>query len=193
MRLQEILALGGLIIVLLLASTVRGDLYEYDLEALLTESNPVTIDQQTHYYDLFYIYSDGPAELTFDNYNANLISPYDNGEYSDPYLYLYEEQNILFSSINSFASTYVLFAEDDDGNESVAEGLYFYLDNVIMTNHIVAMVTSYDPNTTGTVDFSIISDKQLSIQTIPEPQAVSLILIGGSALLLIKRKLVRDA
>ena len=192
MKLQEILALGGLLIVLLLASTVNGD-YIYDFEAVLTESNPVTIEQQTHYYDLFYIYSDGPAELTFNNYDANLISPYDNGEYSDPYLYLYQEQNTLFSSINSFASTYVLFAEDDDGNEDVAEGLYFFLDNVMMTNHMVAMITSYDPNTTGTVDFSIISDKQLSVQTIPEPQALSLIFIGAGSLLLIKRKLVKNA
>jgi hypothetical protein len=188
MRLQEYLALGGLLIVLLLASTVSGD-YVYDFEAVLTQSNSVTIEQQTHYYDLFYIYSDGPAELTFNNYDANLISPYDNGEYSDPYLYLYQQQNTLFSSINSFPSTYVLFAEDDDSNEDVAEGLYFFLDNVMMTNHIVAMVTSYDPLTTGTVDFSIISDKQLYVSTIPEPQAVSMILTGGALLLLIKRKL----
>ena len=192
MRLQEILALGGLLIVLLLASTVNGD-YIYDFEAVLTESNPVTIEQETHYYDLFYIHSDGPAQLTFNNYNANLISPYDNGEYSDPYLYLYEEQDIIFNSINSFASTWVLFAEDDDGNEEIGEGLYFFLDNVMMTNHMVAMVTSYDPHTTGTVDFSIISDKQLSVQTIPEPEALSLILLTGCSLLLWKRKMVNNA
>ena len=180
MRLQEYLALGGLLIVLLLASTVSGD-YVYDFEAVLTQSNSVTIEQQTHYYDLFYIYSDGPAELTFNNYDANLISPYDNGEYSDPYLYLYNNFNVL--NYNNF------IYEDDDGNEELAEGLYFFLDNVIMTNHMVAMVTSYDPLTTGTVDFSIISDKQLYVSTIPEPYTVSMILTAGALLFLAKRKM----
>tara|TARA_R100000278_G_scaffold121404_1_gene105292 strand:+ start:1839 stop:2417 length:579 start_codon:yes stop_codon:yes gene_type:complete len=187
MKLQEYLALGGLLIVLLLASTVRGDLYEYDLQALLTESNPVTIDQETHYYDMFYIYSDGPAELTFDNYNANLISPYDNGEYSDPYLYLYNLEETSFPNINGFTTSYVLFAEDDDGNEDVAEGLFFYLDNIVMTNHMVAMVTSYDPNTTGTVDFTIISDSNLTIDTIPEPLTTSLIFTAGTLLIILRR------
>jgi hypothetical protein len=184
MRLQDIIALVGILIVLLLAGTINAD-YIYDFEAVLTESNPITIEQETHYYDLFYIYSDGPAQLTFNNYDANLTSPYDNGEYSDPYLYLYNNFNVL--NYNNF------IYEDDDGNEELAEGLYFFLDNVMMTNHMVAMVTSYDPHTTGTVDFSIISDKQLSVQTIPEPEALSLILLTGCSLLLWKRKMVNNA
>lgn len=186
MKLKEIISLIGILIVLFLASTVNGD-YIYDFEAVLTESNPITIEQETHYYDLFYIHSDGPAQLTFNNYDASLISPYDNGEYSDPYLYLYQEQSISFNNIDSFASTWILFAEDDDGNEHIGEGLYFFLDNIMMTNHIVAMVTSYDPETTGVVDFSISSNRELNIHTIPEPAAISLLFTAGFLLILLRR------
>jgi|TARA_R100000482_G_scaffold7622_1_gene2305 hypothetical protein len=180
MRLQEYLALGGLLIVLLLASTVNAD-YTYNLQATLTDSFPVTIDQETHYYDLFFISSDGPAELTFNNYDANLITMPGEDYYNDPYLYLYTS----FDPLNYDNFIY----EDDDGNEDLGDGLYFYLDNVLMNNYLVAMITSYDPDTTGTVDFSIISDKQLSIQNIPEPMSVGLILLGGISLIVGRRLL----
>lgn len=176
-------------VILFLASSLKSeaDIHQYNLQATLTDLHPVSIDNEVYYYDLFYIHSDGPAQLTFDNYNASLISPYDNEEYSDPYLYLYKEQTFSFNNINSFASTWVLFAEDDDGNEDIGEGLYFFLDNVMMTNHIIAMVTSYDPDTTGIVDFSISSNKELNIHSIPEPAAISLLFTAGFLLILLRR------
>ena len=187
----EVIWIVLIFIVLLLAASLKSeaDLYEYDLQAILTESNSIIIDNEDiHYYDLFYIYSDGPAELTFNNYNADLISPYYERYYSDPYLYLYEEQNTIFNDIDSFTSTWVLFAEDDDGNENSPEGLYFYLDDVEMHNQLVAVVSSYDPYVVGTVDFTVTSNQPLSI--IPEPQAIGLILLGGASLLIAKRKML---
>ena len=186
----EVIWIVLIFIVLLLAASLKSeaDLYEYDLQAILTESNSIIIDNEDiHYYDLFYIYSDGPAELTFNNYNADLISPYYERYYSDPYLYLYEEQNTIFNDIDSFTSTWVLFAEDDDGNENSPEGLYFYLDNIMMTNHIIAMVTSYDPEAIGTVDFTISSDSSLTVSSIPEPLTTSLIFTAGTLIIILRR------
>ena len=181
MKLKELMIIVCLVIILFLANIAKAD-YIYNLQANLTSSNPITIEQEIHYYDLFIISSDSPAQLTFNNYDANLISPYDNGEYSDPYLYLYNNFNVL--NYNNF------IYEDDDSNEELAEGLYFYIDNVIMTNSLTAMITSYDPDTTGTVDFSIISDKQLHIQNIPEPTSVGLILLGSGISLILGRRLL---
>ena len=179
MRLQEYLALGGLIVVLLLASMVNADIV-YDFEAVLSDHNSVTIDQETHYYDMFYITALGEATITFYNYDANL------GQYDDPYLYLYLEEEKTFNGLEQFNASYYLADEDDDGNEEEAEGLFFYLPNFTFTNEVLAMVTSYDPEQTGTVNFTISSDKPLTV--IPEPQAVGLILVGGLSLLLARKR-----
>jgi hypothetical protein len=48
------------------------------------------------------------------------------------------------------------------------------------------MVTSYEPMTTGTVDFTIESDTALTV--IPEPVAVGLIFVGGVTLLLTRKR-----
>jgi hypothetical protein len=135
---------------------------------------------------MYHLVADGEATVTFTNYDADLVSPTDQGEYSDPYLYLYILEELDFSNINSFSRAYVLYDEDDDGNEDVAEGLYFYLADVIFTNELVAMVTSYEPMTTGTVDFTIASDTALTV--IPEPVAVGLIFVGGVTLLLTRKR-----
>jgi len=160
--------------------------YIYDLTATLSPSSTVSIEQQPHYYEMYHLVADGEATVNFINYDADLVSPYDNGQYSDPYLYLYILEKLDFGSINSFSRSYVLYDEDDDGNHSVGEGLYFYLPNVTFTNELVAMVTSHEPMTTGTVDFKIESDKALTI--IPEPVAVGLILTGGFTLLLARKR-----
>ena len=160
--------------------------YIYDLTATLSPSSTVSIEQQPHFYQMYHLVADGEATVTFTNYDADLISPTDNGEYSDPYLYLYILEELDFSNINSFSRAYVLYDEDDDGNEDVAEGLYFYLPDVTFTNELVAMVTSYEPMTTGTVDFTIESDTALTV--IPEPVAVGLILVGGATLLLARKR-----
>jgi len=160
--------------------------YIYDLTATLSSNSTVSIEQQPHYYEMYHLVADGEATVNFINYDADLVSPYDNGQYSDPYLYLYILEELDFGSINSFSRSYVLYDEDDDGNEDVAEGLYFYLPNVTFTNELVAMVTSYEPMTTGTVDFKIESDKALTI--IPEPVAVGLILTGGFTLLIARKR-----
>ena len=80
-----------------------------------------------------------------------------------------------------------MFDEDDDSNEDSPEGLYFYLDNVLIHNQLVAIVSSYDPYVIGTVDFTVTSNQPLSI--IPEPQAIGLIVLGGVGLLIAKRKM----
>jgi len=160
--------------------------YIYDLTATLSPSSMVTIEQQPHFYQMYHLVADGEATVTFTNYDADLVSPTDQGEYSDPYLYLYILEELNFGNINSFSRAYVLYDEDDDGNEDVAEGLYFYLPDVIFTNELVAMVTSYEPMTTGTVDFTIESDTALTV--IPEPVAVGLILTGGFTLLLARKR-----
>ncbi len=186
----EVIWIILIFIVLFLAASLKSeaDLYVYDLQATLTESNSIIIDNEDiHYYNLFYIYSDGPAELTFNNYDADLTSPYYARYYSDPYLYLYKEQNTIFNDVDSFSSTWILFAEDDDGNENSPEGLYFYLDSIMMTNHIVAMVTSYDPEATGTIDFTISSDSLLTVSSIPEPLTTSLIFTAGTLIIILRR------
>ncbi len=160
--------------------------YIYDLTATLSPSSMVTIEQQPHFYQMYHLVADGEATVTFTNYDADLVSPTDQGEYSDPYLYLYILEELNFGNINSFSRAYVLYDEDDDGNEDVAEGLYFYLPDVTFTNELVAMVTSYEPMTTGTVDFTIESDTALTV--IPEPVAVGLILTGGFTLLLARKR-----
>ena len=58
---------------------------------------------------------------------------------------------------------------------------------VEMHNQLVAVISSYDPYVVGTVDFTVTSDKALSI--IPEPLAFSLIGVGGISLLILRRKL----
>jgi hypothetical protein len=170
----------------IVAASIALSDYIYDLQATLTSNAVITIDQEPHFYEMFYIYTDGEATLTFDNYDANLISPYNNGEYSDPYLYLYIVDNFTFPSLNAFSKSYVLLTEDDDGNEDIGEGLYFYLSDITFTNEIVAMVTSYDPMTTGTVDFNVYSDNELTV--VPEPVAVGLALVGGTTLFLARKK-----
>ena len=79
------------------------------------------------------------------------------------------------------------FNDADDSNEDSPDGLYVYLDDVEMHNQLVAVVSSYDPYVVGTVDFTVTSDKALSI--IPEPLAFSLIGVGGISLLILRRKL----
>jgi len=160
--------------------------YIYDLTATLSSDSTVSIEQQPHFYEMFHLVADGEATVDFINYDADLVSPYDDGEYSDPYLYLYILEELDFGNINSFSRSYVLYNEDDDGNEGVAEGLYFYLPNVTFTNELVAMVTSYDPMTTGTVDFKIQSNQALTI--IPEPATIGLVFLSSVGLLLARKR-----
>ena len=192
MRLQEYLALAGIIIVLFLASIVKADI-SYHLQANLLEHNIMTIDQEPHYYDMFNIYADGETTVTFLNYDANLSSSNPGYSYNDPYLYLYTIEEQTFNGIESFNNVYTLIAEDDDGNQNSPEGLYFYLADLTFTNNLIAVITSYDPYVTGTVDFDIISNKDLVIAQIPEPAAIGFICVGGGILLLINRHLKNKA
>jgi len=184
---KKIIIWIAFIIVLMLASITRGDLYIYNLEATLTESNVTYVDQEPFYYDIFHIQTDGYATLAFDNYDADLGSSNPNYDYNDPYLYLYTIEEPAFVGFGSGSVQLVLFDEDDDSNEDSPEGLYFFLDDVLMHNQLVAVVSSYDPYVVGTVDFTVTSDQPLSI--IPEPAALSLITLGGIGLLFLNRKL----
>tara|TARA_R100001509_G_scaffold86937_2_gene49520 strand:+ start:2571 stop:3149 length:579 start_codon:yes stop_codon:yes gene_type:complete len=177
----------GFVLLIMLASITRADLYVYDVEATLTESNVTYVDQEPFYYDIFHIQTDGYATLAFDNYDADLGSSNPNYDYNDPYLYLYEIEQHTLNGFSGGSVQLTLFDEDDDGNEDSPEGLYFYLDDVQIHNQLVAVVSSYDPYVVGTVDFTVTSNQPLSI--IPEPQAISLIILGGASLLIAKRKL----
>ena len=181
----EVIWLILIFIVLFLTASLKSEAdLVYNLQATLEEERYVWVQNDKFYYDIFYISTPNYATVTFNNYAANLGSNNEDYDYNDPYLYILPSFPTLLSNA---------IYEDDDGNEDIEEGLFFYLADVTFTNTLIALVTSYDPEVTGTVDFSVISDKQLSVQTIPEPQAMSLILIGGVGLLFLKRKLVNNA
>ena len=185
---KTVTILLGIILTLMFGSCIaQADLYVYDVEATLTESNVTYVDQEPFYYDIFHIQTDGYATLSFDNYDADLGSSNPDYDYNDPYLYIYTIEEPAFVGFNSASVELTLFDEDDDGNEDSPEGLYFYLDDVEMHNQLVAVVSSYDPYVVGTVDFTVTSNQPLSI--IPEPQAIGLILLGGASLLIAKRKM----
>ena len=183
----NLIGLGILIIIILASLTARGDLYVYNLEANLTESNVTYVEQEPFYYDVFHIQTDSFATLTFNNYNATLSSTNSNYNFNDPYLYLYTIEEPVFNGFDGANVQLTLLDEDDDGNENSPEGLYFYLDNIEIDNQLVAVVSSYEPYSTGQVDFTVISDQQLYI--IPEPLALSFVAVGGLSLFMLKRKL----
>ena len=174
----EVIWIVFIFIILFLASAMKSeaDLYVYDLEATLTESNVIYVDQEPFYYDIFYISTPNYATITFDNYNANLGSNNQDYDYNDPYLYI----------LSNFPTTLEnAIYSDDDGNEEIGDGLFFYLSDITFTNNMIALVTSYDPDVTGTVDFKIYSDNQLMV--IPEPLAISLITLSGFGLILTRK------
>ena len=160
--------------------------YEYDLTATLSEGNYFFEDQEKFHYDVFRIYTDGEATVTFDNYDADLFSYQDETNYDDPFLYLYSIENRVFDGTSGFAEVYTLQASDDDGNYELEDGLFFYLEDVAFTNELVAVITSYDPESVGTVDFKIFSDAELTI--VPEPAAVGLVGLAGGILMLSRKR-----
>ena len=167
-----------------------GD-YVYDLTANLSEGNYFFEEQEKFHYDVFRLYTDGAATVTFDNYDANLVSYSDEYSYDDPYLYVYSIENRVFDGTSGFAEVYTLQASDDDGNAELEDGLFFYLEDVEFSNELIAVITSYDPESVGTVDFKIYSDTELTV--IPEPASISLILVAGTCLLLLKRRYLTNA
>ena len=160
--------------------------YEYDLTATLSEGNYFFEDQQKFHYDVFRIYADGEATVTFDNYDADLFSYQYETNYDDPYLYLYSIENRVFDGTSGFAEVYTLQASDDDGNYELDDGLFFYLADVEFSNELVAVITSYDPESVGTVDFKIYSDAPLTV--VPEPATVLLVGLAGGALILARKR-----
>jgi len=160
--------------------------YEYDLTANLLEGNYFFEEQEKFHYDVFRIYAEGEATVTFDNYDADLFSYQDETNYNDPYLYLYSIENRVFDGTSGFAEVYTLQASDDDGNEELEEGLFFYLADVEFSNELVAVITSYDPESVGTVDFKIYSDAPLTV--VPEPATLFLVGLAGGALILTRKR-----
>ena len=160
--------------------------YEYDLTATLSEGNYFFEDQQKFHYDVFRIYTDGDATVTFDNYDADLFSYQDEYDYNDPFLYLYSIENRVFDGTSGFAEVYTLQASDDDGNEELEDGLFFYLEDVEFSNELIAVITSYDPESVGTVDFKIYSDAELTV--VPEPATMGLVGLAGGLLLLARKR-----
>jgi len=160
--------------------------YEYDLTATLSEGNYFFDEQEKFHYDVFRIYAEGDATVTFDNYDADLFSYQDEYDYNDPYLYLYSIDNRVFDGTSGFAEVYTLQASDDDGNEELEEGLFFYLADVEFSNELVAVITSYDPESVGTVDFKIYSDAPLTV--VPEPATMLLVGLAGGMLLLTRKR-----
>jgi len=160
--------------------------YEYDLTATLSEGNYFFDEQEKFHYDVFRIYTDGDATVTFDNYDADLFSYQDEYDYNDPYLYLYSIENRVFDGTSGFAEVYTLQASDDDGNYELDDGLFFYLEDVEFSNELVAVITSYDPESVGTVDFKIYSDAPLTV--VPEPATVLLVGLAGGMLMLTRKR-----
>ena len=160
--------------------------YEYDLTATLSEGNYFFQEQEKFHYDVFRIYADGDATVTFDNYDADLFSYQDEYSYDDPYLYLYSIENRVFDGTSGFAEVYTLKASDDDGNYELDDGLFFYLADVEFSNELVAVITSYDPESVGTVDFKIYSDAPLTV--VPEPATLFLVGLAGGALILTRKR-----
>ena len=160
--------------------------YEYDLTATLSEGNYFFEEQEKFHYDVFRIYADGEATVTFDNYDADLFSYQDEYNYNDPFLYLYSIENRVFDGVSGFAEVYTLQASDDDGNEELEDGLFFYLADVEFSNELVAVITSYDPESVGTVDFKIYSNAPLTV--VPEPATVLLVGLAGGALILARKR-----
>lgn len=161
--------------------------FEYDLTATLSEGNYFFEEQEKFHYDVFRIYAEGSATVTFENYDADLFSYQDEYNYDDPYLYLYSIENRAFDGVSGFAEVYTLQASDDDGNYELEDGLFFYLEDIAFTNELVAIITSYDPESVGTVDFKIYSDTELTV--VPEPTVMSLTFLSGLGIFLTKRKL----
>jgi hypothetical protein len=159
----------------MLGSCIAQADLSYDLRAEL-EDKYIYIENEKHYYDIFYISTPSYATVTFDNYAADLGSSNEDYDYNDPYLY-------LLPSFQQSIDNYIY--ENDDGNEDVEEGLFFYLADITFTNNMIALVTSYDPEVKGTVDFNIISDNQLMI--IPEPAAISLLFTAGILLIVLRK------
>lgn len=160
--------------------------YEYDLTATLSEGNYFFDEQEKFHYDVFRIYAEGDATVTFDNYDADLFSYQDETNYDDPFLYLYSIENRVFDGTSGFAEVYTLQASDDDGNYELDDGLFFYLADVEFSNELVAVITSYDPESVGTVDFKIYSDTPLTV--VPEPATVLLVGLAGGMLLLTRKR-----
>ena len=160
--------------------------YEYDLTATLSEGNYFFNEQEKFHYDVFRIYAEGEATVTFDNYDADLFSYQDEYDYNDPFLYLYSIESRVFDGTSGFAEVYTLQASDDDGNYELEDGLFFYLADVEFSNELVAVITSYDPESVGTVDFKIYSDAPLTV--VPEPATVLLVGLAGGALLLTRKR-----
>ena len=160
--------------------------YIYDLQANLSEGNYFFEEQEKFHYDVFRIYTDGEATVTFDNYDADLFSYQDEYDYNDPYLYLYSIENRVFDGTSGFAEVYTLQASDDDGNEELEDGLFFYLADVEFSNELVAVITSYDPESVGTVDFKIYSNAPLTV--VPEPATILLVGLAGGMLMLTRKR-----
>ena len=53
---KKIIIWIAFIVVLMLASITRADLYVYDVEATLTENNVTYVEQEPFYYDIFQFY-----------------------------------------------------------------------------------------------------------------------------------------
>lgn len=181
----------GFVLLLGVAKISQGD-FIYDLEAHLTPQHVLYEEEEPFYFDMFTIYTEGEATVTFENYGANMFyvgQPQEQHHVlyqpNDPYLYIYTLQQQSFNGFSGYTSSYVLTDEDDDGNYWQDEGLYFFLEDITFNNELIALVTSYESGVIGTVDFTITSNKELSI--IPEPQAFALITAGAFVLLIIKR------
>ena len=155
--------------------------FVYEYQANITDDLQFELDGGTYYYEAYQVTAQSSGSLSIINNAANLQP------YNDPYVYVYAGP-----TVTDFENW---IYEDDDGHpEQLGEGLFFYLPNVQYqaASPFIILISTYDEEATGTVDFEITSANALSINSIPEPQAIGLIMTAGAVLLLLKRKLIKE-
>ena len=176
---------------MMLCSVVYSDLittFDFDLTTALTWTPP-TEDSGTFYYNVAYFTVSTNGSYTAQNH---LITSHDSWDYgtstngfteADTYLYVYQ---------NTFDLSDVkknLFAEDDDSYNG-GNGYQFELTQTLDSSTTYwAVITSYDSEEliSGEVNVLGPTGSSISITTIPEPTALSLITLTGFSLLVGRR------
>ena len=190
-----------LISFILLCSTICfSDLittFEFDVEeSSIFQFNRANWDESndTFYYNLAYFTVDTEGDwraantsiLSHDSFDySNYQTQFTNNPWfaADTYIYLYENTFDVSDPKKN------LIAEDDDSYDG-GNSVQFDLTYNLQTNTTYwAVITTYDPEEEieGVVSVYGPQGASINIVTIPEPYAVSLIVVGGLSLIVGRR------